>query len=81
MTAYVKEPDGVALSLIENEKLAAVFDAMECDAIERCLSAKTSDHQTRLYAIMEVEAIRSVRGRLAVMAAGEMKPHRPEPAA
>lgn len=81
MTEYVKEPDGVALSLAENKKLATTFDAMEREAIERCLAAKPKDHETRLYASMEVEAIRSVRGRLAALAAGKVKPHRPEPAA
>ena len=75
------EPSGTALSLLENEYLQEIFDALEKEAIERGLSAAHPDHETRLYAAMTVEAIRSVRGQLAARAAGKAKPRRTDPAA
>lgn len=81
MTEYIKEPNGSALSILENELMRAVFAELETDAIERGLRAAHSDNETRLYASMEVETIRSVQGKLSAMAAGEVKPSRPDPAA
>tara|TARA_R100001086_G_scaffold25560_2_gene12023 strand:+ start:1724 stop:1969 length:246 start_codon:yes stop_codon:yes gene_type:complete len=81
MTDWAVEPSGAAEHLLNDPLLNEIFDALETDATERGLSAKLPDHDTRLYASMEVEAIRSVRRKLAEKASGKVKPKRTDPAA
>lgn len=70
---YEVEPSGEAQALLDSPLLNGIFDALESDAIERAMTSKDDDHDTRLFAKKEVEAIRSVREQLTERASGKAK--------
>lgn len=81
MTEWAVEPSGAAEHLLNDPLLNEIFNALETEAIERGLSASHSDNETRLYASMTVEAIRSVRKQLTERASGKAKRTRTDSAA
>jgi hypothetical protein len=66
-------PSGEASRLLQDPYLNEIFDGMETDALERCVAAQPSDHETRQTSTMEVRAIRSLRQKLKTFAEGKTK--------
>lgn len=72
---------GDAAFLVKNTLLNEILDDLEHDAIEAALDARSSDHEKRLHATMEANAIRSLRGKLQAIADGPTKPRAKTPVA
>jgi len=66
-------PSGEAKRLFEDPYLNEILDGMETDALERCVAAQPSDHETRQISTLEVRAIRSLRQKLKTFAEGKTK--------
>lgn len=81
MADYEIEPSGEAQTLLDSPLLNEIFDAIEADAFEGIVSAKSADDETRRLLSMEVQAIRSVRKQLSTRAAGKAKRKRTDSAA
>lgn len=63
---------GEALRLLNHPILVALFDEQEKNALERAVTAKLDDDETRRTALGEVRAIRSVRRKLDLAAQGRV---------
>ncbi|WP_420013327.1 hypothetical protein [Tateyamaria sp.] len=66
-------PNGEAHRLHTDPYLNEILDGMEHEALERCVAANPSDHETRQISAMEVRAIRSLRAKLKTFAEGKTK--------
>ncbi len=59
---------GEARALLENKLLNEILDKLEHEAFETCADAQVSDNELRLTSMLEVNAIRSLRGKLRSLA-------------
>lgn len=64
-------PNGEAEALLNSPLLKAMFRQMEADAIERAVSAKPGDDDTRRHAMERVQVIRAIRADLRLYAEGK----------
>lgn len=59
-----QERAGLARSILDNPLFADVLDALERSAIDRCINAPHTDHETRAAFAAEARAIRAFRANL-----------------
>lgn len=62
----MREEDRIAYArdLASNPLFISIMDDIEATAINGCVNAKTTDHETRAAYAAEVRAIRNLRSRL-----------------
>lgn len=59
-----EEKISAARALVDNPLFDRLMDELEAAAINGCVNAKLTDHETRAAFAAEVRAIRNFRGRL-----------------